>query len=182
MQPNPPQQEAKPALHLQIIRTAWTKASRGAPGATARARIPLHLPVNANVLGRGNLSVEIVRYGEADSFHAGQRVLQTQTLENLRFKYGAFFIQWDRRNATTGWQWSWNGVGAPEPQFFNRDMGHFEVPPDNWVRLRWHGRFGGRNSWSYQQTVVNLARCDADLDVDFSGEPSRCFEWLPQLW
>ena len=171
-----------PALHLQIIRTVWTKASRGAPGATARARVPLHFFVTPDTTKRGILSVEIHVFQERDfKWPNVSQVEQRDLTVDLKYGWSGFVLDWNGQTATTHLnRWF---AGDSQPQFFNRDMGRYEVPPDNWVRLRWHGRQrdydGGQ--WWYEQTVVNVARCDANLDVDFSGEPSRCFEWLPPL-
>ena len=173
-----------PALHVQIIRTTWTKRSRGAPAATARSRVPLALPLGVAALQRGQLSVAVYHFGEPDFvLSAIPRIEFLGLNENLRYEYGAFALNWDGHNATTLWHWSALTIGAPKPKSLNRDMGHFEVAPKTWVSLRWHGRFSDQDTghWSYQHTVVNVARCDENLNVDFAGEPSRRFEWLPQL-
>lgn len=176
--------QMKPALHVQIIRTVWTKRSRGAPAATARAGVPLWLPVKANLLEHGNLGIETYDFGEPDFAAPLSGKIERLNLEpNCKYENGAFLITWNNQAATTFWQWSNYHVGAPEPQIFNSKLGRYEVAPDNWVRLRWHGRFSDQDTgkWWYEQTVVNVARCDAELNVDFSGEPARSFEWLPSL-
>ena len=174
----------KPALHVQIIRTHWTKRSRVAPAATPRARVPLALPVAVAALRRGKLKVASFRFGESDFSRPFDSTLETHELTNdLHFERGAFSLRWNGEVAQTGWQWdAWN-VGAPEPHFSTRHLGQFEIAPDNWVRLRWHGRFSDQDTgiWWYEQIVINVARCDDELNVSFSGEPARCFEWLPQL-
>lgn len=172
-----------PALHVQIINTRWTKLSRGGELAGARNRVPLVLPVQSTELKCGVLSVQIFGFGERDFERPFWNKQQQLDLEpGLHFEHGAFSLDWDGQNATTNWQWSWWGVGAPEPEMFDRNLGRFRVPPDEWVRLRWQGRFsdmdGGR--WWYERTVVNVARCDEKLEV-VSTEPSRLFEWLPHL-
>ena len=174
----------KPALHVQIIRTHWTKRSRGAPAATARARVPLALPVAVAALQRGQLTVETYNFGEPD--FARSQHYQTEVFDlsaNLRYEHGAFSFDWNGKIASTFWQWSAYNVGAPQPNFSDREMGYFEIAPNDWIRLRWRGRFSDQDTgkWWYEQTVVNVARCDDDLNVDFAGEPARGFEWLPQL-
>jgi len=174
--------QMKPALHVQIIRTSWTKRSRGAPAATARARVPLALPVAVAALQRGELTVANYDFGEPNFALPTTLKFETHALTNdLHFEQGAFSLRWNGKIASTRWQWSAWTVGAPEPTFFNRDLGNIELTSDSWVRLRWHGRFGGRNNWNYRQTVVNIARCDDKLNVDFCGEPACSFEWLPSL-
>ena len=174
----------RPMIYVQIIRTHWTKRSRGAPAATSRARVPLALPVAVAALRRGELTVETHYFGESDFSRPFDSTLETLELtKGLCYERGAFVLNWNAQNATTNWQWSaWN-VGAPEPRFSTRDLGRFEIAPDSWVRLRWHGRFSDHDTgiWWHEQTVVNVARCDDNLNVDFTGEPSRVFEWLPQL-
>ena len=169
------------AIHLQIILTHWTKQSRGAPGATMRARVPLYLPVESQMLKRGQLSVEIINYRESDAFEARRRAPQLQSLEALPFTDGTFSLHWDGRDART--QWHWRRVGLPTPKIFDERAGQIEVPPDNWIRLRWHERQSDFDCgiWGYEQTVINIARCDTELKADFAGEPSQGFEWLPPL-
>ena len=174
----------QPAIHLQIMVTHWTKQSRGAPGATLRARAPLAYAVAPNLLERGQLSVEIRTFSEgnfAQPFDTRARKLELSG--GLCYKHGAFELSWDGENATTRWRGSDENVGAPEAKFWSGAAGQIEVAPDSWVRLRWHGRFSDSDTgvWHYQQTVINIARCDAELKADFAGEPSRLFEWLPPL-
>ena len=174
----------KPMIYVQIIRTHWTKRSRGAPAATSRACVPLVLPVDVAALRRGQFAVAIYSFGESDFSRPFDSKMETLELtNNLRYERGAFTLNWNGQNATTNWHWSaWN-VGAPQPKFLVPRAGRMEVALDNWVRLRWHGRFSDQDTgkWWYEQTVVNVARCDENLNVDFSGEPSRVFAWLPQL-
>ena len=172
----------KTALHVQIIRTIWTKHSRGARAATSRARVPLALPVGVAALRRGQLTVEIYNFGEPN--FAMPASFQTELFdlsEHLLFENGAFALNWNGQNATTNWRWT--RVGAPTPKIYDERAGQIEVPSDGWIQLRWHGRFSDQDTgkWSYQHTVVNVARCDENFDVDFAGAPSRTFEWLPRL-
>lgn len=176
--------QMKPAIHVQIIRTIWTKRSRGAPAATARARVPLWLPVAVAALRRGELTVVTYDFGEPDFTQPSDFKIEARELTNdLRFEQGAFSLRWNGKSAQTDWHWNYWNVGAPEPHFPTRDLGRFEIAPDSWVRLHWQGRTlcYDEGHWQYQKTVVNVARCDADLNVDFSGEPARSFEWLPQI-
>ena len=171
-----------PALHVQIIHTRWTKQSRGAPGATARARVPLHFFVAPDAAQRGSLSVEIHNFDEEDfKWPAGSLISTRDLTADLKYAWGGFVLDWDGKTATTHLN-RWFG-GDSEPRFFDRDMGRYQIAPDGWVRLRWHGRLRDYDNgqWWYEHTVVNVARCDADLNVDFAGKPARTFEWLPNL-
>lgn len=177
--------QMKPALHVQIIRTSWTKKSRGGNGARARAGVPLAFAVAPRILGSGQLSVEAYNFGEPNFSRPQSHKTEILELsESLHFESGAFKLNWNGEDAFTDWRWSWYNVGAPEPQITDGRRGRLEVAPNAWVRVRWHGRFSDRDQgdWHYRQTVVNVARCDADLNANFSGEPARCFEWLPSLW
>ena len=173
----------QPALHLQIIETHWTKLSRSAPGATARAGVPLYFFVAPDVPKRGTLSVEIHVFREENFKWPSDSQREERNLtEDLKYHRAGFGLDWDGHTATTHLhRWF---AGDSQPEFFDRAMGRYLVAPDSWVRLRWHGRHRDWDTgqWWYQQTVVNLARCDANLNIDFAGEPSRSFEWLPQLW
>jgi len=171
-----------PALHVQIITTRWTKQSRGGELAGARNRVPLVFPVQATELKRGALSVQIFLFGERDYEKPFLNKRQQLDLEpELHFEHRAFSLDWDGQNAITNWKWSWWGVGAPE--MLDTKAGRFHVPPDEWVRLRWQGRFSDMDEgrWWYERTIVNVARCDKKLEVDFSSAPSHLFERLPQL-
>lgn len=173
-----------PALHVQILRTAWAKRSRGAPAATSRAQVPLALPIAADLLRRGELIVEIFNFGEPDFLLPSTSKIETRELTNdLRFEQGAFSLRWNGKSAHTDWQWNYWNVGAPEPNFLTGHLGRFEIALDSWIRLHWHGRFSDQDTgnWWYEQTVVNVARCDTSLNADFSGEPARSFAWLPQI-
>ena len=173
----------KSALYVQIIRTRWTKSSRGAPAATARARVPLALPVAVAALRRGQLSIAIHSFGESDFSRPFHSKTETHELANdLRYEQGAFTLRWNGKAAQTDWQWNYWNVGAPEPRFSTGHLGRFEIAPDSWVRLHWQGRITHlEGDWEYRKTVVNVARCDENLDIDFVCEPSRVFEWLPML-
>lgn len=176
--------QMKLALHVQIIRTVWTKLSRGAPAATARARVPLWLPVEPNLLKENHLSTEIFLFSESDFTRPDSYQRQhTELAAGTAFDWSGFFLNWNGHKATTRWEPSTWTTGIPRPGYFNRQLGCYEVPCDSWVRLRWHGRFREYDSgqWWYEQNVVNVARCDEELSVDFSGKPARNFEWLPQL-
>ena len=173
----------KPALHVQIIRTTWTKSSRGAPSATARASVPLALPVAVAALRRGQLSVEIYNFGEPDfALPATPKIEKHELANDLRWEHGTFSLRWNGKIARTDWQWKYWDVGAPEPNFITRHLGQLEIAPDSWVRLHWQGRITHlEGDWEYRKVVVNVARCDENFDVEFAGEPSRSFEWLPML-
>ncbi len=173
----------KPAFHVQIIRTTWTKRSRGAPAATSRARVPLALPVAVAALRRGKFTVETYDFGEPDFALPIPQIETREIAHDLRFEQGAFSMRCNGQSAQTDWQWSYWNVGAPEPHFSTRDLGQFEIAPDSWVRLHWQGRMlcYDEGHWQWSKTVVNVARCDGALKVDFAGEPARTFEWLPSL-
>jgi hypothetical protein len=171
-----------PAFHVQIIEAHWTKRARGGEFAAFRNQVPLMLPVEANQLQRGFLSVRIFRFGESDFSKPSLKCQRFELNDKLHFEHGAFSLDWNQGEATTGWHWSvWN-VGAPEPKVFDPKVGQFQVAPDEWVRARWRGRFSWQDGpWTYAHTVVNVARCDAKLGADFSTSPSRLFERLPHL-
>lgn len=128
----------KPAIHVQILRTIWTKHSRGAPAATARARVPLALPVAVAALRRGELTIETYGFGEPDFALPSAPKFEALELTNgLRFEQGAFRLDWNGKLAQINWRWGiWN-VGAPEPNFLTGHLGQFEIAPDSWVRLYW---------------------------------------------
>ncbi len=174
--------QVKPALHVQIIRTIWTKQSRGAPGATARARVPLSLPVPPSVVRRGELTVEVHNFYEPNFARPlNSKSERLNLTENFVYKKGVFSLNWNGERALTAWQSS--HVGAPTPPFAAEKMGRLEVAPDSCVRLHWQERLSDfdNGNWWYEKTVVNVARCDAEWNADFLGEPARLFEWLPML-
>lgn len=170
-----------PAFHVQIIETHWTKQARGGELASLRNRVPLELRVEANQLERGFLSVQVFRFDESDFSKPSLKSQRFALNDKLHFEYGAFSLDWEGKSATTKWLAPF--VGAPTPRFDNPNMGCFVVAPDEWVLLRWRERLSDMDegSWSYAHTVVNVARCDEKLEVDFSASPSRLFERLPSL-
>ena len=173
-----------PALHIQIINTRWTKNSRGGEGATLRNRVPWSLPVDSKDIRRGALSVQGFIFGEPDFQTPFFDKSQQLDLEaSLRFQQGAFSLDWDGCDATTGYEWSWWSGGAPTPESLAPNAARLVVPADEWVQLRYQGRFSDMDEgkWWYERFVVNIARCDKTLEVNFSSLPARVFERLPHL-
>ncbi len=171
------------ALHVQIIRIRWTKRSRGAPAATSRAKVPWNVAGVADIK-RGWLTIKTHNFGEPDFSAPQASQIELRELANSsHFEQGAFSLRWNGEVAQTSWLWEYWDVGSPEPNFVTKHLGQFEIAPDSWVRLHWQGRLTHlEGDWEYRKTIVNVARCDRNLNVDFSGKPARSFEWLPQLY
>jgi hypothetical protein len=132
------------------------------------------------------LSVQRFFYGERDVFqNPTVKHEQLELTDDFRFKWGCFSLLWDGKVATTGFNWSsWHG-GAPEPKVYDSRMGHLDVEPDEWVRLRWRGRFSDRDCgmWWYEHTCINVARFEGEPNarVFLDSEPSKQFTHLPHL-
>ena len=172
------------SLYLQVIRTTWTKKSRGGELAGPRNAVPLALPVE--YWQTGCLSVRCITYSESDVFQTPTTIREQLDLTNaLRFNWGSFALNWDEQIAKTEFHPADWSVGAPGIKSFAPIIGQFIVADDEWVRLRWQGRFSDYDDgrWWYEHTCINVARFDGEINpnIFLQGEPTKQFVHLPIL-
>lgn len=154
---------------VQVVRTRWTKASRGQPGASARAAVPVGFAVDGAPTSNGADAVLVatIEADEADGFAPVHRVEPMDALPvriaNLDIvRYGELLVVTRRVETRTGWP-----ARSPAVVAFRLGIGE-------WGRIVRNHRLGGYSSeWSYEKTAVNVAhltsldrRAFVDTDPD----------------
>ncbi|RYX84548.1 hypothetical protein EON83_09360 [bacterium] len=175
----------KPLLYVQIIHTTWTKKSRGAPLSTPRNAVPLALRLED--FPDDFLVVHRFDYSESADFQTPTPKHQKfEFTDDLNFKYGSFTLCWEGQTATTKFHPLDYSVGAPGIKSPDPRIGHFAIEANQWIRLRWQGRFSDfdEGSWWYEHTCINVAHftITPQPHIFLQTEPARQFTHLPQLW
>lgn len=141
------------ALSVQLIRTSWTKLSRGMPGAGLRSGLPeaARLPG-----GLGDQMHELL-FTEESGFSCVERVAAIDARIWVRRGDGGHLL-----------------VSLAEPKYRGVPRRGFrpQVPlaPGEWVRWRYNWRWPGKDTWFYEDEVWNIAHGDVDPGA-FLGKP-----------
>ena len=155
---------------VQVVRTTWTKASRGQPGASARAAVPLAFAVDGTPSGDRTDAV-LVETIEADETDGFTTVHRTEPIDALPVRIAHLDIALDgerlvvtrRVEKGTGWP-----ARSPAIVAFRLGVGE-------WGRIVRNHRFSGYSQeWSYEKTVVSIAHlATVDRRVFVDTEPDR---------
>jgi hypothetical protein len=166
---------------VQRVVTEWTRASRGAPGATRRARVPLAFPLppgDPGAVPRCGVLVHGVRAAEEDGF----------VVHHTREEYpppGADPLTLDRAAGVrlrrsgddlvvTGRPDVWAPSLVAHPPRAGRDL--LRLAPGRWGRWMVNFRVVDEHlsAWSYRLWVVNVAHLPgrADPAVFVHGGPA----------
>ena len=162
-------------LAVQWIRVTWTKASRGAPGATARNAVPRAFPLPALVPQLGSaLVVHYVDAAEADRFVPVERVQEHPgpvRLRRLRITAGPAgpSVQLDQEL-------------SGEPRRPHRP-GPVPLVPDEWLCWRINWRFAWNGGWTYQADTIHLRRVEQwRPDLFLGAAPTRTIDESASLF
>ncbi len=146
---------------VQRVRTSWTKASRGGPGAAARNAAPTVFPLPPGLRS----GLHDVAMGEADAF-------SPRVSEHDLSRPGIVLREVDGLLQ----------VGPPETSSFsmpprNRRPPKVRLGPGQWLQWQINYRFGGgwSETWTYRLDTFNVAYGPASSDV-FLGTPTRCVD------
>jgi hypothetical protein len=158
-------------LIIQEIKTFWTKASRGAPGAIGRNSVPesLLVPLNkANVRPMDRIIEHIVHYSEYEGFaNPWESVYTYKISESLRF--GCVNLLLGEQYAEVIWRYDPGYIGAPGRDGPPKKV--FSLHPGTWGQVRYNGRLQEEGSWIYQKIVLNVGNVERPSSSIFTDTP-----------
>ncbi len=161
-----------PVVQVQLIRSTWTKASRGHPGSVARAAVPEALPMDAHFGAvAAPVVVETVGAEESEGFAL---VRSTEGCDELPLLVGNVGIA-DNGDGAIGVtrraeaRWGWPSRA--------RDATAMVLPLGKSCRLIRNFRHSGYRGWSYEKLVVNVAYLPAfSVRAFVDGEPDAILD------
>ena len=137
-----------PTVILQRIRVEWTKASRGEPGARARAAVADCFPLPAS-RGEAVLVHDLIAK-EEDAFEP--LAAADGAKDTVHGVLGP--IEWTtRENGSLLIAFRADGTGAPR----RAPRSAFSLRPGQWGSLIVNERLALDRGWRYGQTIVNVA-------------------------
>ena len=162
-------------IAIQCIETWWTKASRGAPGAGARASAPDALPLPQRSCSREVL-LQRVMFEERTGFTSHSEVSELSLQEAQRQVRGVV-LHVGPDVVDVMFTWSGYSVGAPQ----RRNGPAMRLEPGRWCRIVHNGRFDEDNRWYYQQTTLNIAYVPPDARIFVASDPRKIDDHRVQL-
>lgn len=163
---------------VQRIVTSWTKATRGAEGREARARLPKGYPLPEAVL-RSNAAC--VRHQLSRGAHDNYRLTEVVEEDSaVRVRKGSTptAIAFTERDGHMEVSFVTGGdEGAPR-----RRAAPIVLAKGTWGRARYNGRFSSFDEPWYEDKIVNIAYGVPAVAALFTGEPSVVLEALVDLW
>ena len=161
---------------IQVIRTTWTKRSRGHPGSVARAAVPEAMVV-AGVDATGPVVVDSVVAVEHDGF-APTRT--SERFDGIPARVANVVVDADAAVVTVTRK-AELGRGWPTRR---RDVHAFDLAVGETGRLlRNHRMSGSSIGWSYEKVVVNVAFLEAfDAGVFTRGQPTHVLDEQESLF
>lgn len=139
---------------VQAIETQWTKASRGAPAATHRNRVPeaVDLPAALPDLGERSYVLQHVVYSESDGFQAPWYKPVTATAAMAAFHFACIRVAYAHQFVRVDFEW-YSVKGVPRrPEIHDRHT----LQPGQWGRVRANGRFSFDDTWGYFKWIINI--------------------------
>jgi hypothetical protein len=173
--------EIEPILIVQIIRSYWTKASRGAPGSIARNTVPECLPIplqQVNAQGIRVLYHEIV-FKEATGFQTPDERISIDPA--IYPRHGCTTVERIAKTVCANYKYHHCG-GAPDRSSLKRVV---KADVGNWIQIRENGRFSPtwEGDWWYQKIVVNAGLFDNIVAEQFiNTSPIEVFSAMADLW
>ncbi len=172
---------------IQLIRTVWTKASRGGALATRRNSVPEALPFTARPgcsLSSGIL-VHRIEFEEADRFeHPALDELEISEGDAVR----VLGIIAERLGARVRLTLDLDPVRVEGMPYRRRAI--FGLPPPSltleegrWGRASYNFRHVADDGWWYEKVVANIAACEEiDPNVFLEAAPDEELRDLVELW
>jgi hypothetical protein len=177
----------------QLIATAWTKRSRGAPMATLRNRVPerLALPERTAVTPPACV-VLMVDYGEQNRF-ASPTHEQFDVFDDIKtpltpavglyLKDGELVVVLEGPYAPDNPMpavFETSGMGAPRRQV---PRSAFSLMPGEWGQVRYMGRWSGWHGAWYEKWVCNIGWFEKlSRGVFQDTTPHHRYESMPEVW
>lgn len=168
-------------VFVQAVSTIWTKASRGAPQAAARAQQP-------DAFALADIHLEQLLVGECyarvmihewDGFEPRSSV---ETFSpNCRWRWLGVSIQFHNNDRVVVRYKLDSWLGAPGRS--HQPALKYELAPDKPLRVKFNYRDGGHwNGWWYHLYVFNILCTDSPSTDMFLTEPAKCISDLAELW
>ena len=159
-------------IAIQCIETWWTKASRGGPGAAARAASPsalrFALPTTTTI-GSGDVALHRVVLDERSSFEAAASSVVALSLQEALRQLRGVVLHAGLDALDVQFTWSEYTVGAPS----RRNGPSIRLEPGRWCRVIHNGRMAEERQWWYQQTTLNVAFRPSTPTMFLHSEPDR---------
>ncbi len=174
--------DAVAQIVVQRIRVEWTKVSRGAPGATRRARVPVALPLPSDFRPE-RLVLHDMRAVEEEAFALVTAVPGPSNRRAEPEAHGPTTghfepISWRVNRAQLIVDLAPSGLSAPRRPYSRA----FVLSPGEWGRVLFNERFGADREWRYVHTVVNLAfRVTWSAELFTHSTPARVFDGRARL-
>jgi hypothetical protein len=163
---------------VQRIVTSWTKATRGAEGREARARLPKAYPIPEAI---ARSSAACVRHQVSRSAHDDYRLIELveeDAAARVRKDSRPTAITLVERDGHLEVAFVVGGdEGAPR-----RRAAPILLPTGAWGRARYNGRFSSFDEPWYEEKVLNIAYGMSPVSTLFVGEPGVLLEALVDLW
>lgn len=160
---------------VQLIRTRWTKISRGEPGASKRNASPTALLVPATSL-KGEAVVHDVRLDEREDFSPSFKCTAV-TFEQAKELVRPIEVRDEGQTLRVRFIWNFT-VGAPE-----RSHGRaIRLHRGEWCQILSNGRYGYDDEWAYGSIVVNIAWHPDSLSAFEDIEPVERDDHRANLW
>jgi hypothetical protein len=141
------------SLSVQVVRTSWTKLSRGMPGAASRSG----LAEAARLPGGLDGQMHELHFAEESNSTCVERLAPVDVRISVRRVDGGGLL-----------------VSLADPVYRGVPRRGFRprVPlsPGAWLRWRYNWRWPGKDTWFYEDEVWNIAHGDVDAGA-FLGEP-----------
>lgn len=166
---------------VQVVSTFWTKASRGAPQAAARAQLP-------DAFALADIHLEQLLTGECYAqvvIHEGEGFRPRSSVESFspyaRWCWPGVAIQFLNHDKVVvrykheSWQ------GAPDRS--HRPVVKVELLSDKLLRVKFNNRsVGAWGEWWYNLYVFNILRTESPSAGMFLMEPAKLVSDLDELW
>ena len=134
----------KTTIYIQKIRTDWTKASRGAPKAALRNRVPELLPFDLSIMDGPDFLFQEIRFSEYDFARPEVKPVKAINHNQVR-QYGLAFEEADGDNRNVFF-WSEVAVG--------KCIGMLQ--PNTWCQIKANRRVIMDYTWGYYKEVFTI--------------------------
>jgi hypothetical protein len=177
--PNPENSPA-PVLLIQMIRTTWSKASRGGTAAALRNAVPetCRLP---HLLPRSQpiTVIHTVQFAEINQFAVPTHTDVTITvgIDKVRLDSIALYPSEDTIRVAAEWLLL---AGAPRRRPISNLL---ELSAQHWVQIRYNLRSGLDDAWRYYKYVFNVGVFTGVSPEAFTTTaPTMIKSFLADLW